>query len=187
MTPSQSTLKLWSKNRSWPKGLIPQSSTLYIYYIYIELACTQFPFFQNLPYESTASVPNENKDIEFWLSAHIVRAYPYMELKNTKDEQIASLCMQRFVTFKILYNWIRRFCLSAYSDPAEKFSPPALNWYIIPRQAQSTLILYLCNIYIYSILWIDSIIMKRFYWDMRMNRNLFFYTRNVLHVVAIFK
>ena len=31
----------------------PQSSTLYIYYIYIELACTQSPFFQNLPYECT--------------------------------------------------------------------------------------------------------------------------------------
>ena len=78
---------------------------LYIYIIYtIELACTQSPFFQNLPYESTASVPNENKDIELWLSAHIVRAYPYMELTNTKDEQMASRCMQRFVTFKILYN-----------------------------------------------------------------------------------
>ena len=48
----------------------------------MELACTQSPFFQNLPYESTASVPNQNKDIEFWLSAHIVRAYPYMELTN---------------------------------------------------------------------------------------------------------
>ena len=57
-------------------GSYSQSSTLYIYYIYIELACTQSPFFQNLPYESTASIPNQNKDIEFWLSAHIVRAYP---------------------------------------------------------------------------------------------------------------
>ena len=84
--------------------LYPQSSTLYIYYIYIELASTQSPFFQNLPYECTASVLNQNKDIEFWLSAHIVRAYPYMELTNTKDEQMTSRCMQRFVTFKILYN-----------------------------------------------------------------------------------
>ena len=59
----------------------PQSSTLYIYYIYIELASTQSPFFQILTYECTASVRNQNKDIEFWLSAHIVRAYPYMELQ----------------------------------------------------------------------------------------------------------
>ena len=38
-----------------------QSSTLYIYYIYIELAYTQSPFLQNLPYECTASVPDINK------------------------------------------------------------------------------------------------------------------------------
>ena len=85
-------------------AVFPQSSSLYIYNIYIELASTQSPFFQNLPYECTASVPNQNKDIEFWLSAHIVRAYPYMELTNTNDEQMTSRCMQRFVTFKILYN-----------------------------------------------------------------------------------
>ena len=34
---------------------------MYIYYIYIELACAQSPFFQNLPYECTASVPDINK------------------------------------------------------------------------------------------------------------------------------
>ena len=34
-----------------------QSSTLYIYYIYIELASTQSPFFQNLSYKCTVSVP----------------------------------------------------------------------------------------------------------------------------------
>ena len=62
-------------------GIKPQSGTLYIYYIYTELACTQSPFFQTLPSECTVSVRNQNKDIEFWLSAHIVRAYPYMELQ----------------------------------------------------------------------------------------------------------
>ena len=86
------------------KVYTPQSSTLYIYYIYIDLACTQSSFFQNLPYESNASVLNENKDVEFWVSAHIVLAYPYMEVTNTKDEQMVSRCMQRFVTFKILCN-----------------------------------------------------------------------------------
>ena len=84
---------------------VPQSSTLYIYYIYIELASTQSPFFQNLPSECTASVRNQNKDIEFWLSAHIVRAYPYMD-QSMQSMQIASIqlykilkvtkrCMQR--------------------------------------------------------------------------------------------
>ena len=73
------------------------------------ICSTCFPFFRTLRYNHrvvlyTASVPNQNKDIEFWLSAHIVRAYPYMELTNTKDEQMTSRCMQRFVTFKILYN-----------------------------------------------------------------------------------
>ena len=42
-------------------ALPPQSSTLYIYYIYIELASAQSPFFQNLPYECTACVPDINK------------------------------------------------------------------------------------------------------------------------------
>ena len=30
---------------------------IFIIHIYIELVCTQSPFFQNLPYECTASVP----------------------------------------------------------------------------------------------------------------------------------
>ena len=84
-----------------------QSSTLYIYYIYIELASTQSPFFQNLPYESTARIPNQNKDIEFWLSAHIVRAYPYMDqsmqitkialIQLYKILKVTKRCMQRLV------------------------------------------------------------------------------------------
>ena len=84
-----------------------QSSTLYIYYINIELASTQSPFFQNLPYECTASVLNQNKDIEFWLSAHIVRAYPYMDqsmqitkialIQLYKILKVTKRCMQRLV------------------------------------------------------------------------------------------
>ena len=48
----------------------PQSSTLYIYYIYTELACTQSPFFQNLSYECTASVPvlGRLRDLQYILS-----------------------------------------------------------------------------------------------------------------------
>ena len=38
------------KENVFANKLEAQSSTLYIYYIYIELACTQSPFFQNLPY-----------------------------------------------------------------------------------------------------------------------------------------
>ena len=78
-----------------------------IYYIYIELACTQSPFFQNLPSECTASVRNQNKDIEFWLSAHIVRAYPYMDqsmqitkialIQLYKILKVTKRCMQRLV------------------------------------------------------------------------------------------
>ena len=55
-------------------GGVAQSSTLYMYYI--ELACTQSPFFQDLPYKCTASVQDVNKEIKFWLSAPIGRAYP---------------------------------------------------------------------------------------------------------------
>ena len=84
-------------------------------------------FFQNLPYECTAKVPNENKDVDFWLSAHIVRAYPYMEITNTRMSKWQVAACSVLSPSKSYIIELRRFWLSAYSDPAEKFSPPALN------------------------------------------------------------
>ena len=95
----------------------PQSSTLYIYFIYIELASTQAPFFKKLPSECTESVRNQNKDSEFWLSAHIVRAYPYMELQILRMSKWQVAACSVLSPSKSYIIELRRFWLSAYSDP----------------------------------------------------------------------
>ena len=56
---------------------------IYIYYIYILYIYIYILHRYNIRAKSAChmSVLNQNKDIEFWLSAHIVRAYPYMALQ----------------------------------------------------------------------------------------------------------
>ena len=93
-----------------------QSSTLYIYYIYIELASTQSPFFQNLPYECTKC----KQKIEFWQSAHIVRALLQCLANRTREILRGSLIKTMGV---IEIGAISKYVISRHFPLLHKFPP----------------------------------------------------------------
>ena len=68
---------------------------------------------------------------------------------NTKDEQMTSRCMQRFVTFKILYNWIKAILVICILWSGWQIQSSCLELIHHLRQALFALMLYLCNIYIH--------------------------------------
>ena len=117
---------------------------LYTYYIYIELACTQSPFFQNLPYLATLGLPYEFtkcKQINriLVICAHCPRIAS-MLLRVCADNvrrKIRFLCLHLVHSYGRSWekgDWVHAssmyFVSSRYSRMARTFCPNVINIYI---------------------------------------------------------